>query len=440
MFKKNQTETLGLLTLIFFMMTGLCLADSLLIQKNLVIQLIEADDLEGARQATQTLIADYDTHTDISMAICDIADHYRGKNYQENSRKLYQYLADHWPSDGYAMWARMHLVISDIQKGEGTAAQTEIDSLIMDFSGHEYISNAVCEIADEYLKQGDITKSNELYQQILDNWPHGSHAMWAQMHLVISDIQKGNDTVAQTEIDKLIIDFPGHEGISNAVCSIADEYRENGYFAKANDLYQRMLDNWPSGSHSMWARMHLTRSDIERGNYSAAATVVNNLQTNFASDPDLVIAINYLAEGFYYEAVTQQQQANNEQARICYQKAITAWERIPQNWPNVEFIAGVHMMISTCYLDLNEYDLVIENFQSAIDNFKIITTNYPGADNAWHAQFMIGRCYEKMAENEMISKAQAELNIRTIYSDLVANFPNCPAAKAARDWLDNHTN
>ena len=64
--------------------------------------------------------------------------------------------------------------------------------------------------------------------------------------------------------------------------------------------------------------------------------------------------------------------------------------------------------------------------------------DYPEDSLVWNAQFLIGRNYEELLKSGLISASEAEPKIRAAYEQLLGMYPDCPAAKIARLWLDVH--
>ncbi len=51
---------------------------------------------------------------------------------------------------------------------------------------------------------------------------------------------------------------------------------------------------------------------------------------------------------------------------------------------------------------------------------------------------MIGRNYENLIKQGLLSEAEAKPLIRTAYTELLQEYPNCKAVTAAQNWLNRN--
>ena len=61
--------------------------------------------------------------------------------------------------------------------------------------------------------------------------------------------------------------------------------------------------------------------------------------------------------------------------------------------------------------------------------------SWPAYEFAWHLQFMIARLYRDLARSGQVPQAQADPQMEAALMAVLQKYPDCPAAKAARDWL-----
>ena len=80
------------------------------------------------------------------------------------------------------------------------------------------------------------------------------------------------------------------------------------------------------------------------------------------------------------------------------------------------------------YYTLGKYTESIKCYQKVVDD-------YPDYHLAWHALFQVGRNYKKLKESGLISKSEADIRIKAAYEQILVDYPACPAAKGAEQWL-----
>ena len=110
------------------------------------------------------------------------------------------------------------------------------------------------------------------------------------------------------------------------------------------------------------------------------------------------------------------------------QRAITQCEMVIKDTPQHKAAVLSYAFAADSYRRLGQYAKAIEYYEHILDT-------WPGYTYAWNAQFLIGHNYEAMKNAGLISSAQANQKIRTAYQNVVNNYPNCNAVKAAQQWL-----
>jgi tetratricopeptide (TPR) repeat protein len=261
-------------------------------------------------------------------------------------------------------------VISLIQGGNYAGAEVQTQKLLTDFSEHKDI--AVCKIADEFYKNNKFEQARYLFQYLVDKYPSSEYAMWGQCGVTNSSIRLGEDSTAQTAIDKLIANYSAHKEIALAVCFVADNYRELQKDEKANQVYQRILDKWPDTEHGMWSQqMHIAMSNIRDGNDAAVQAAMDKLIANYAGQKDIAKAVCQVADQYY-------QLQRHQQADKLYQKVV---ESCPK---------GEYSMWSQMHIAMSNIRDGNDAAEAAIDK---LLTSYAGQENITEAVFQIADKY-----------------------------------------------
>jgi len=239
--------------------------------------------------------------------------------------------------------------------------------------------------------------------------------------LISAEIALGDDTAAETAVDRLLTNFNDNPLIARAIHDTAWEYRKAGRYDKADQLYQYVVDNQSGNEDMMWVKTGIARLNIALGNDAAAEKTIDILIADFNDQPELATAIFMLGEQYYNKALTAEPEAH-------FQKAILIWERIIKELPASGMTAQAYYFSARCYELLGEYEMAIEYYQ-------VVIHNWPNYERAWNAQFMIARCYDKLASSGQILTADAAVQIRRGCDKVLANYPDCMAVKAAGNLL-----
>lgn len=401
-------------------------------QMGLVISSINLGNDDVAETALEKLLTEYSGYEHISRTVCLVADTYRRLENDRDARELYQYALGNWPNGEFALWSQMGLAISNIRLGDYDAAGPAADKLRADFSEDERIPIAVCMVADEYRKFNKHEKAREHYQYVVSNWPDAEHALWSQMGLAISNIRLDDYDAAWAIVENLFIDFLEDERMAIACCLIADEYRKLEKYGKALALYQYVVDGWPDAEHAMWSRANTSNINIGLGDFDAAQAILDELLTDFSGHPILPTAVAVIGDGYYNEALRMESEGLYEQARWYYQKAITECERIVTELPETpSTTAEACYFLAVCHERLGQYTNAIENYQTVVDK-------WPDYKYVWHALFRIGRGYEELKKSGLISESEADPIIKTVYEQLLEEYPNCKVTRHVRRRLSRY--
>ena len=225
-------------------------------------------------------------------------------------------------------------------------------------------------------------------------------------------------------------DFSWSSYIARAIHDTAWEYRKLANYSRANELDQYVIDRWPEDVQAMWAKMDMAKTDIALGDYAAADKTVDILIADFNNHPEMPTAIFMLGEQYYNKAFTCENQGQTADAKSHFQKAIAVWERIINELPESRFAtAQAYDFSATCYQRLGECEKAIEYYQRVVDN-------WPDYKYAWNAQFLIGHNYKWLLVAGAVTESEAFTRRKDAYLRVVENYPDCPAAPAARKWLE----
>ena len=191
------------------------------------------------------------------------------------------------------------------------------------------------------------------------------------------------------------------------------------------------FDNFVSNTeHSMWSQAALARSKIALGDDPNAQAAIDKLITDFAGHPDLPEAIFSVGEEYCNKAYEYKNQGLLAEAEEYFQKALTVLGKIITELPASTTTVDAYYLSAGCYFFMDEYE-------KAIDYFKRTLDNWPDYGRAWKALFLTIQCYEKLEKAGRIPTEEAAAQIRQACERLLADYPDCIAAKSARNLLEH---
>jgi len=306
-----------------------------------------------------------------------------------------------------------------------------LDNLIADFNDQQGLPEALYQVADQYHDRRRYEKARQLYQYIADNLPE-EYVILSRGSLIMLDIGLGNEANAQAALDSLIADFSDNPLIARVIWDTAQVYRELKKYEKANELYQHVIDNWPKAEHAILSRGGVVMADIGLGNDPNAQAAIDSLIADFNDHPVLPEAVFIIGEQYYNEAFRCENEGLDTESEDCFQKAVAIWERIIEELPvKLPQTAHAWCFSAICYGRLGQHTKAIECYQRVVDY-------WPDYKYAWSAQFQIGSSYKKLRDAGAVPRSEANAAIKAAYQRVLEKYPDCPAANAARDWLDHH--
>ena len=141
---------------------------------------------------------------------------------------------------------------------------------------------------------------------------------------ILSLIKNQNYNEVEKAVDKLMSDFAGNQGLSEALYRIAEEYRWAGKSEEASAIYKKVVQNFPQSWHATRAEIGIPRENVTHlitlGYYASAQDAIDKMISDFAEHPDLPDALYWLADKYRWSG-------RHDEAKNLYQ-------RIVQNYPN----------------------------------------------------------------------------------------------------------
>jgi outer membrane protein assembly factor BamD (BamD/ComL family) len=148
----------------------------------------------------------------------------------EQAKGVYEAILSDSAGTDAALRAQRNLVIAAIVGGNDPAAGAALDKLRADFASHANIARVMYTIGRKYTNSGQFDKARATYRLIVQQYPDHPRAGKAELSIprdtILESIHQDNDTAAQAQIEKLIVDFSGHRNLPGTLLFIAVKYRD----------------------------------------------------------------------------------------------------------------------------------------------------------------------------------------------------------------------
>jgi len=401
-------------------------------QRGVVLSSIRMGDDANAVSELEKLIADFGENENIARAVCEIADEYRELGRYGEALENYEYVMRTWPETEHAMEAQSGEVLTNISLKDDSAADAALNVLISKYGKSEDIEKIVKEIADECRELDRNQDAIEVYEKVVENWPECDEAIESQTYVAKLYISASDDANAQAAIDGMVAKFSQHSDLAEALDEIAEEYEKAERYGEAKNVYQLIMKQTPSSSEANEAPLDIRKVDIlaliALGNDSEAQTEIDRLVADFNDNPGLAEAIYQIGKKYHDDARRDEGKGLDDEAIAHYWKAITTWQIVREKYPDSDLAMRVCYLTGDCYRKVDEREKAVECYEE-------ILSNWPDYEYAWSAQFLIGYCYEQLKHSGAVESPVADARTKAAYERVVEEYPSCPAAPAARDWL-----
>ncbi len=379
MVKKVFSVSFVLTVLILPGLSSQCFAagtDALEQAKTNILAMIDSGNHAGALAACNTLVANFPADENTAGVLHAAVGRYQELQDYERAIGIAQDVEDAWSGSNQGMWFQMHIASGHVSLGAGSEADTAVQKLVSDYGSHPDLPRALYIITDSYRWSGDYEKTREICQRIVERHPTSRYAGQARLAIgrsnVLSLIGSGGYNRADQALTELTAQFADHPDMAQTLCDIAQEYSWSRQYDRAQSIYQKVVQDYPSSPVASQAQRCLQKTQqvlanilalIEAGSYREAKDGIDELIAQFGDEPDvpamLIHAASRLEELMQYA-----------EAKYTYQQVI--W-RYPGDVQTEMAEMGARRASVLSFMVSNDETSV----QAALDAMVANFTNHP---------------------------------------------------------------
>ena len=316
-------------------------------QADLIKSYLALADEASAEAAVDKLLTDFNDSPLIARAVWDTGQLYRGLKKYDKANRLYQHVVKNWPGPEHAMWSQADLIKSYLALRDDPNAEAAAGKLLTDFNDIPLIARAIWDTARLYRDLRKYDGAKQLYQHVIDDYPHAEHAILSQIGVaevnVLSHIDSENDTAARAELDILIADFNGHPALPEAVFVVGEQYYNKAFLSKKQGLAAESKANFQKAI-AVWER------------------IITELPPSYLTpQTNIFVAICYDRIG-------------------DYRTAIKYYQVVLDDWPDYQHACSAQYKIGRCYQSLRDVGLLGRS-EAEIKiraAYEAVVKNYPG--------------------------------------------------------------
>ncbi len=226
-------------------------------------------------------------------------------------------------------------------------------------------------------------------------------------------------------------------GDNERILTAANEYYEEGKFAKAQTLYQIVVTSLRADPRIQTVLYRFADTYFQTGDYFSAATYFRNYAENYK-------AADNRDEALYMEAMSYVKQSPDFRLdQDNTEKAIEALEAYINYYPETERLPEINDLLDELRVkqETKAYDAAdlyfnMKQYQAAVQAFERVLQDYPDSDQTEEIRWRIALAYLRLADNSVIAKRRERYELATESANLyLKKYPDGPHAAEAREEL-----
>ena len=175
-------------------------------------------------------------------------------------------------------------------------------------------------LAETYQEQGQYAEAEQIYQDIIEQYPLTDYDLKATTQLAILYINSDRPADANSAVEELKNNFVEHPELTSSLVDISTTYRESDRYDEAVSLCEYILKNRPQDDKFIWAQVNLVLSKISQKDEKAAQAAFDQLLSEYSNNEQIFEAICEIALVYFCE----QDRAD---------KTVELFEYAMDNWP-----------------------------------------------------------------------------------------------------------
>jgi TolA-binding protein len=362
-------------------------------------------------------------------------------NYSK-AEEIYKAVIQNEGKSDSALQAQRKLIGLYIHESKNTEAQAGFDKMLADYAGNPKLAEEIYWVGRGYRIAGDYSKAASLYQQVVQQYPGSPFANKSRINIqnleIWSLIKAGQIEQARTQFGKMVQDFSGDSYLAEAMFWTARKFRQANQYEDSQNIYAQIVQQYPTDKFADKAKEELSNSEfgqlieirqlIEKGEHDKAVAAVDKLLTDDPNNPNTLMAALRIGELYQVKSFDLDKKGLSRESQDSLARAAAIWELMIGKASGSPRLAEICCSLGNYYYQTGNYAKSIECYKKALDG-------YPDYKGRWNAQFMIGRNCEAMKKAGTMPGAEADGKIKEAYEQLLAEYPDCQAAKYAHKWL-----
>ncbi len=287
--------------------------------------------------------------------------------------------------------------------------------------------------AEQFVKSGNYDQAEQIYRQIVEQFPDSNDALEAQKQLTCLYVTTNRLAEADSALAELTAAFSGHKDVAQAVHDIAYQYRNINRHEKANEIDQSVIRDWPQSDCAVLGQMDIAKYYVDQGNEAKAQPAIDELLSDLSGSPLIARAVHDI--GQHYRSAGKYEEANQLYQHVvvnCPGTEHALWSQADliksylalEDDPNAEAaVEGLlsdfsdNPLIARAVHDTGQHYRELKKYAQANRLYKHVVANCPGTEHALWSQADLIKSYLALGD---------DANAETAVEGLLGNFSDNP--------------
>jgi tetratricopeptide (TPR) repeat protein len=405
---------------------------------------IDQGDHANAAPACMDFIQRYADHPDLSMEIRNIFNRYCINSSLSEAKALCETALAEFSENPSMIWMQQGLILVLLDQQLSPEAGEAYAKLLTNYAENTELAHVVTSLG-QYCREkyNDSGMALEFYSRFLTECSTHPKAIDVELSRIIVYLDLGAKEMATGAVRSVIEKTSHRSDFLRFVNALANQCRDEKHYAQAIDLYQAVLEKKADNiKEKLCAYAGMAKAQIhmkaiasgEGGPKEVTAqpvqpeAIVEMLITNYATMPEVDFHVFQIGEEYYFLAEQAVLKGDLQKAKDNVQRSLAIWEKSRNvlSDPLHQSHAAYYSAVACGY---------IGDYKKALYFYKEVVSRWPNYDQAWHAQYMIVDCAEKLAAKGEMNSAEYETLKKTIYSELLTKYPGSPVSVAVRKYM-----
>jgi len=289
-------------------------------------------------------------------------------------------------------------------------------------------------IQERYLARNDFSRVLSLGNRALQLYPDRPEGIFVYRWLAEASAGIGDAKQACQWADALAAKFGSHPDIAGVLIETGHALRRHGLYSKAVEVYQEVLNKDCAGKDRLCALTGMAQSSVCLGDDGRVNEIVDRILSDYREEAKCGYSVFVIGEEYFVLAGKAYQSGNLTRAEEIGRKAESIWHTIRRQIPeDPKHQAMAAHFIGWIYQRRGDYEKAVELYQEALEKC-------PFYEKTWQCALVACECYEKLAEDGILSRQEADHFIKTCYERILQNPRSCPAPirQQIYSWVEQY--